>query len=169
MTEQSGPAPAAGKLVVRLRFSPLLREVLLDVVGRALVAHAAVPEGYAAPAAADGEPADPDLQAAWAEGLREREEYDTLALLDLAKNPLFGRSDLPVAPVVAEALARASVRVRLHLRETILRDLNAAETQGEAEVFHLPPAEQQGYACYRLLAHLESDLLIQLEPGLADA
>jgi hypothetical protein len=156
-------------LVVRLRFSPSLREVLMEVVARAYAARAAGPDERAALAPTVGEAPDADLQAAWAEGLREREEYDTLALLDLLKNPHFGQSDLFVASPAAEALARASVRARLHLRETILRDLNAAEAQGDVDVFDLPPAEQQGYACYRLLAYLESDLLIQLEPGLAQA
>lgn len=165
MPEQSGPVPSPGVLRVRLRFSPLLRGVLLDLIQRVDNARAAAPEEITPPSGLPDEPPDPDLQAAWADSLRERAGFDTDALQALAANPQFGQADLPVAPPAAEALARASVQVRLHLRETLLRDLTTPEAQGEIDVFRLPPAEQQGYACFRLLAHLEEDLIQQLDPG----
>ncbi len=63
---------------------------------------------------------------------------------------------------------RASVRVRLHLRETLLRDFKTIEeSEGHLDIYRLPPAEQQGYACFRMLGYLEEDLLYQLDPGLA--
>ncbi len=169
MPEEPGPPLPAETLCVRLRFTPSLREVLIDIVGRVHAAQAAAPEAHLAPRGNPAESPDPDLQAAWAEGLREREEYDTRGLLALVMNPQFGLADIPLPPAAAEAVARASVRVRLYVRETLLRDLNADEVDGELDVFRLPPAEQQGYACFRLLAHLEEDLILQLDPGAAKA
>lgn len=165
MPDQPAPS-AAGRPVVRLRFSPPLRELLVAMVGRVHVAAAAAPEERKPPGRHPADLPDPELDAAWAEGLREREESDTHALLGLVMNPNFGVADLPLTPSAAEAIARASVRVRLHLRETLLRDLNSTEVDGELEVLRLPPVEQQGYACFRLLAHLEEDLILQLDPGL---
>jgi len=161
------PSPSAETLCVRLRFTPSLRAVLIDIVGRVHAAQAATPPEHAAPKGKPEELPDPELQAAWAEGLREREEYDTRGLLGLVLNPQFGLADVRVAPAAAEAIARASVRVRLHLRETLLRDLNSTQVDGDLDVFRLPPAEQQGYACFRLLAHLEEDMILQLDSGLA--
>jgi len=169
MPEEPPPNFARDALVVRLRFTPELRELLVAIVGRVHVAHAAAPEEMKPPAPNPAELPDPELQAAWAEGLREREDYDTRALLSLMMNPNFGLADLPLTPGSAEAVARASVRVRLHLRETLLRDLNSEETEGGLDVYRLPPAAQQGYACFRLLAHLEEDLILQLDPGLAQS
>jgi hypothetical protein len=159
------PAPSAAP-VVRLRFSPLLRELLAAMVGRVHVAASAASDELKPTAPQPGDLPDPELDAAWAAGLREREEYDTRALLSLVMNPHFGVADLPLTPSAAEAIARASVRVRLHLRETLLRDLNALEVDGDLDVFRLPAVEQQGYACFRLLAHLEEDLILQLDPEL---
>jgi hypothetical protein len=56
--------------------------------------------------------------------------------------------------------------VRLHLRETLLRNLHTNEIEGPLDIFRLPAVEQQGYACYRLLAMLEEDLVYQLDPDL---
>jgi len=169
MPEEPGPLKPKVTPCVRLRFSPLLREVLVDIVERVHAAELAASDKQSALPQVPGELPDPDLQTAWAEGLREREEYDTRALLALVTNPQFGKADMLATPSAAEALARASVRVRLYLRETILRDLNSAEVDGDFDVFRLPPAEQQGYACFRLLAHLEEDLILQLDPGAAKA
>jgi hypothetical protein len=166
MPEESAPS-APGRPLARLRFSLPLRELLVAMVGRV---HTAAAEATDEPPPSGPNPAhspDPDLDAAWAEGLREREEYDNHALLALVMNPKFGLADLPLTPAAAEAIARASVRVRLHLRETLLRDLNAVEVDGDVDVFRLPAVEQQGYACFRLLAHLEEDLIHQLDPGIA--
>jgi hypothetical protein len=163
MPEESAP-PAAP--AVRLRFSPQLRELLAAMIGR-VHASAAAPDEPPPAAPNPANVPDPELDAAWAEGLREREEHDTRALLSLVMNPNFGVTHLPLTPSTAEAIARASVRVRLHLRETLLRDLNSLEVDGEVDVFRLAPPEQQGYACFRLLAHLEEDLIVQLDPGLS--
>jgi hypothetical protein len=152
---------------VRLRFSPSLREALADIVGRVHSARATGPDEQSAPAPIPDELPDPELQAAWAEGLREREEYDTRALLDLMMNPQFGLADLAVTPATAEALARASAHARLYLRETLLRDLNSTQVDGDLDIFHLSPIEQQGYACFRLLAYFETDLILQLDSGAA--
>lgn len=153
--------------MVRLRFSPELRELLVAIVGRVHAARAAAPEELKPPALNHAVIPDPELSAAWAEGLRERENYDTDAFLGLVVNPQFGGADLPVTSSAAEAIARGSVRIRLYLRETLLRDLDTEEIDGDVDIYRLPPAEQQGYACFRLLAHLEEDLILQLDPGLA--
>ena len=161
------PAPSTpGRPIVRLRFSAPLRELLVAMIGRVHTAATAASDDRKPPGKNPADAPDPELDAAWAEGLREREEYDTHALLSLVMNPNFGVTNLPLTPAAAEAIARASVRVRLHLRETLLRDLNSTEVDGEVEVLRLPPVEQQGYACFRLLAHLEEDLILQLDPGL---
>lgn len=152
---------------MRLRFTPSLRAVLIDIIGRVHAAQAAAPDEHTLPKGHPAELPDPELQAAWAEGLREREEYDTRGLLAIVMSPQFGQADILLAPSAAEALARASVRVRLHLRETLLQDLNSTEVDGDLDIFQLPPAAQQGYACFRLLAHLEEDLILQLDSGLA--
>jgi hypothetical protein len=165
MPEETAPS-AAGRPTTRLRFSPQLRELLAAMIGRVDAAAIAAPNEAQRPGIKPADLPDPDLDAAWAEGLREREEYDTRALLGLVMNSNFGAADLPLTPAAAEAIARASVRVRLHLRETLLRDLNSLEVDGDLDVFRLPPPEQQGYACFRLLAHLEEDLIVQLDPGL---
>jgi len=166
MPEQPAPSDP-GRPVARLRFSPPLRELLSAIVTRVHTAAVETPDAPPPPGAHPAQLPDPDLDAAWAEGLREREEFDNHALLALVVNPKFGLADLPLTPPAAEAIARASVRVRLHLRQTLLRDLNSVELDGDLDVFRLPPIEQQGYACFRLLAHLEEDLIHQLDPGLA--
>jgi hypothetical protein len=163
----SEPRLPPGKISARLRFTPTLRELLATIVGHVHAAQAAAPDEFPAPTPDPAAPPDPDLQAAWAEGLRERVDHDTKALSDLVTDPRFGLADLPLSPSAAEAVARACTHVRLHLRETLLRDLTAAESEGSVDVFGLRPAEQQGYACFRLLAHLEEDLLLQLDPDLA--
>ncbi len=167
MSDDSTPFPSRPALRVRLRFSPALRELLVTITGRVHAAQAAASESGNLPAPQSTDLPDPEWQAVWSEGLRERENYDTRALLALISNPQFGTADLMLAPPAAEAVARGSVRVRLHLRETLLRDLDTEEIDGDLDVYRLPPAEQQGYACFRLLAHLEEALILQLDPGLA--
>jgi hypothetical protein len=90
-------------------------------------------------------------------------------LAKLLARPDFGVADIFLEPAPAEAVIRGSVQVRLHLHETLLRDLSAGELDGGLEFFSLTPVEQQGYACYRLLIHLEENLLRQIDPGLAGA
>ena len=110
------------------------------MIGRVDAAAIAAPNEPQPPGIKPADLPDPDLDAAWAEGLREREEYDTRALLGLVMNSNFGVADLPLTPAAAEAIARASVRVRLHLRETLLRDLNSLEVDGDLDVFRLAAA-----------------------------
>lgn len=162
MSNSSAAQPSPGSLFARLRFSPQLRELLYMMVQRVHAAHATVPEERSVPAG----PPDPELQVAWAEGLRERDENDTRALMALVINGRFGMADVPLSVSTAEAVARASVRVRLYLRETVLRNLSSEQVNGDLDIYSLPPAEQQGYASFRLLAHLEEDLILQLDPGL---
>ncbi|HTB63485.1 MAG TPA: hypothetical protein VK737_07840 [Opitutales bacterium] len=160
------PAPA---LAARLRISPKLRELLVAVVTRVQVATAAAPDHAAPPTANPADLPDPELDAAWAAGLRECEENDALTLLGLMTDANFGTANVPLTPVGAEAIARASVRVRLCLRETALREMNSADVEGGIDVYRLPPGEQQSYICFRLLAELEEDLILQLDPGLANS
>jgi hypothetical protein len=143
-----------------------VRELLVRVVQQVNSAHAAAPNFPGPPPPQPGEPADAELQSAWIESLRESDAGDTLALVELFTHANFGAGDIALSPAAAEAVIRACARVRLHLRDTVLRELTADEAEGAADPFGLSPAEQQGYACFRLLAYLEAELLIQLDPGL---
>jgi hypothetical protein len=163
MSEDPVPYFARDAIVARLRFSPVLREILAGIVQRIHAAPSTTPSAPVTDAAAAP---DPDWQATWGDSLRERSDLDTTALDALVGDARFGAADLPLTPSAAEAILRASVRVRLHLRETILSDLNTAQIEGQLDPRRLPAAEQHGYACYRLLAWLEEDLLQQLDPGL---
>jgi len=154
-----------GVLAARIRFSPQVREVLVAIIKRVQTAKATAPEDFAVPQGPTEVP-DTDLHAAWAEGLRERFAQDNQVLFDLINHEQFGRADLPLTPVAAEAVMRACTSVRLYLRETLLRKLTQAEAERGEHIFRLPPAEQQGYACFRLLGYLEEDLLYQIDPGL---
>jgi hypothetical protein len=155
-----GPVPVR----LRLRLSPSLRELLTRVIDRVHAAMAAAPGNSVTPKVA-GE-SDAELDHAWEQGLRESEAGDAAALLHLLQAEGFGLGDLALDAGQAEAVMRSSVHVRLHLRDTLLRDLNTAELEGELDFFRLPLAEQQGFACYRLLLAIEQDLLLQLDPGL---
>jgi len=153
-------------LRVRLRLSPQFRGLLIAVVERthtAMTHSPAVPQGLTG----DETKPDADLLTAWVEGLQEGNAGDTSVLMKLVRHPEFGEKDLPLSADDAEAVARAGVRVRLYLRETVLRDLSSAKLEGGTFFYGLPPAEQQTFACYRLLGHLEEDLLLQLDPSLA--
>ncbi len=163
MAEDPPPYFAKDTILARLRFSPGLRELLASIVQRVHAAPFTIPPAPVMDASA---PHDPDWQTAWGDSLRERTDLDTTALDALVGDARFGAADLPLTPVAAEAIMRASVRVRLHLRDTILRDLKTDQVEGRLDIFRLPAAEQQGYLCYRLLAWLEEDLLHQLDPGL---
>jgi len=163
MSEDPAPYFARDAILVRLRFSPVLRELLAGIVQRVHATPFSLP---AAPVMdASAEP-DADWQAAWSDSLRGRANFDTTALDALVGDVRFGAADLPLTPTAAEAIMRACVRVRLHLRETILRDLKTEEIEGPLDIFRLPAAEQRGYACYRLFAMLEEDLVHQLDPDL---
>jgi hypothetical protein len=163
MSEDRAANFSGKAILARVRFSPALRELLASIVQRIHAAPFTLPD---APVTNASAPHDPDWQAAWGDSLRERTDLDTTALDALIGDARFGATDLPLTPVAAEAIMRASVRVRLHLRETVLRDLKTDQIEGHLDIFRLPAAEQQAYACYRLLAWLEEDLLHQLDPGL---
>jgi hypothetical protein len=163
MSEDGASYFARDAIVARLRFSPALRELLAAMVQRVHAKPIGLPDAPVTDASAEP---DPDWQAAWGDSLRERTELDTTALDALIGDARFGVADLPLTPVAAEAILRGSVRVRLYLRDTVLRNLKTDEIEGHLDVFRLPVAEQQGYACYRLLAWLEEDLLHQLDPDL---
>ncbi len=160
-----GPSPSAG-LRVRARLSPPFRELLRAVVQRVQVAAATLPETPVSSGMED-KFADPELLAALTEELRAGAAEEAGELARLLARPTFGMADIIVEPATAEAVIRGSVQVRLHLHETLLRDLSAEELDGRQEFFRLSPVEQHGYACYRLLIHLEESLLQQLDPGLA--
>ncbi len=136
----------------------------MRVIDRVHVAMAAAPGEPSTPAVIGEQ--DTELDHAWEQGLRECETGDAAELLGLLKADGFGLGDLALDAARAEAIMRSSVHVRLHLRDTLLRDLNTAELEGELDFFRLPQAEQQGFACYRLLLAIEQDLLLQLDPGL---
>jgi hypothetical protein len=155
-----------GSIRVRLRLSPPVRELLRGLVER--VQSAAEAPGSSVDRGFAQSLPDPELLAALRASLRASGEQDAEALLAVLKAPGFGTSDLPLELDAAEAVMRESVRVRLHLHETVLRDLSVEELGGGLRFFRLPLSEQQGYACYRLLAHLEEDLLQQLDPRLAE-
>jgi len=161
-----GPSPSGG-LRVRARLSPPFRELLRAVVQRVQTAAATPPEPSEAPGMAD-KFIDPELLAALTEELREGAAVEAGELAKLLARPDFGAADIFIEPALAEAVIRGSVQVRLHLHETLLRDLSAGELDGGLEFFSLTPVEQQGYACYRLLIHLEENLLRQIDPGLVD-
>jgi hypothetical protein len=166
MAEETAPLFPVPALAARLRISPKLRDLLVAMVTRVQVA---VAENPHPPTPNPSDLPDPELQLAWAEGLREREEHDSHTLLGLMMNPHFGLENVPLTPAGAEAIARASVRVRLYLRETALRNMNSADVERGIDIYRLPAAEQQSYICFRLLAELEQDLILQLDPGLANA
>jgi hypothetical protein len=163
MSEKSAANSSENTILARLRFSPALRGLLASIIQRVHTAPITLPVAPVTDVSAEP---DPDWQAAWGDSLRERTDLDTTALDALVGDVRFGAADLPLTPVAAEAILRASVRVRLHLRDTLLRELKTDEVEGHLDIFRLPAAEQQGYACYRLLAWLEEDLLHQLDPGL---
>jgi len=163
MSEDPAPYFSKDCILARLRFSPPLRELLASIIQRVHAAPFTLPTAPVTDASAEP---DPDWQAAWGDSLRERTDLDTTALDALVGDVRFGAADLPLTPVAAEAIMRASVRVRLHLRDTVLRDLKTDQIEGHLDIYRLPAAEQQGYLCYRLLAWLEEDLLHQLDPGL---
>ena len=161
MSEGGGESPPPGDIRVRARLSPPFRELLRAVVQRVQAAAATLPE----PGAAD-KFIDPELLAALTEELRVGAAAEAGELSKLLARPDFGVADIPLEPAEAEAVMRGSVQVRLHLHDTLLRDLSAGELDGGLEFFSLTPVEQQGYACYRLLIHLEENLLRQVDPGL---
>jgi hypothetical protein len=163
MSEDPAPYFARDAVLARLRFSPVLRELLVGIIQRIHAAPFRLPDAPVPDASAEP---DPDWQAAWGDSLRERTDLDTTALDALVGDARFGAADLPLTPTAAEGVMRACVRVRLHLRETLLRDLKTEEIEGPLDIFRLPAAEQRGYACYRLLAMLEDDLVHQLDPDL---
>jgi len=163
MSEKSESPFGKDSILARLRFSPALRELLASIVQRVHAKPLGLPDAPVTDAAAEP---DPDWQAAWGDSLRERTDLDTTALDALVGDARFGAADLPLTATAAEAILRGSVRVRLYLRDTVLHSLKTEEIEGHLDVFRLPPAEQQGYACYRILAWLEEDLLHQLNPDL---
>jgi hypothetical protein len=168
MSESGGglPLQPGGPVRVRLRLSASFRDLLRAIVQRVQTAVTATPDP--APALAPGgQTPDPELLAALNEELKTGGALDAEALATLLARPNFGSADLPLETAAAEAAMRASVQVRLRLHATILRGLSAHDLSGGLEIFRLTPAEQQAYACYRLLAHLEEDLLRQIDPGLA--
>ena len=161
MSEDPAPYPARDSVLARLRFSPVLRELLANIVHRVHAAPFTFPNAPVVDSTADH---DHDWHAAWRDSLRERSDLDTTALDALVGDARFGVSNLPLTPAAAESIMRACVRVRLHLRDTILRDLKSEEVDGTLDIFRRTATEQQGYACYRLLAMLEEDLVYQLDP-----
>jgi len=163
MSEDLAPSFAGDTVLVRLRFSPVLRELLASIVHRVHAAPFTLPNAPVVDASAEQ---DADWHTAWRDSLRERSDLDTTALDALVGDARFGVANLPLTPVAAEAIMRACARVRLHLRDTILRDLRSEEVYGTLDIYRRTVAEQQGYACYRLLAMLEEDLVYQLDPGL---
>jgi hypothetical protein len=163
MSEGGGEPPPPGGIRVRARLSPPFRELLRAVVQRVQAAAATPPE----PPGVTEKLIDPELLAALTEELRSGAAVEAGELAKLLARPDFGVADIFLEPAPAEAVIRGSVQVRLHLHETLLRDLSAGELDGGLEFFSLTPVEQQGYACYRLLIHLEENLLRQIDPGLA--
>ncbi|MGA2052608.1 MAG: hypothetical protein ABSH19_04780 [Opitutales bacterium] len=159
--------PGGGQVCVRLRLSAPFRELLRAIVQRVQTAVTEAPDP-APKLGAGNQAADPELLAALSEELQTGGALDARALADLLARPNFGTGDLPLEPATAEAVIRASVQVRLRLHAAILHRLSASDLGGGLEIFRLNPAEQQAYACYRLLAHLEEDLLHQIDPRLMD-
>jgi hypothetical protein len=159
------PPGADGTVLVRLRLSPPVRALVQGLIERV---HAAldVRRQHPLDEVPGAMPVDEDLLAPWLEGLREGTTHDTRALLALLSRKGFGAEDIPLPAEEAEGVMRACVRVRLHLADTLLRDLKLAEVTGAKQIMRLSLAEQHGYACYRLLVHLEHDLLLQLDPSL---
>jgi hypothetical protein len=136
----------------RLRLTPPFRDLLRAVVQRAQGAVAADPK--LAQGLGFVEKTDPELLAALELELREGGAEEA--------RPEFGSAEILLEVEEAEAAIRGSVQVRLRLHETVLQQRSSEELEDARQFFKLSPIEQQGYACYRILAHLEEDLLAQL-------
>jgi hypothetical protein len=158
MSEADG---GPGRVRARLRLTPPFRDLLRSIVEQVQEAVAQNPDDPGGPSVF--ELPDRELQAALAHEREEAGATDAAALAKLLARPEFGTKEITLGPEEAEAVMRAMVQVRLRLHETLLQEWSPGELDGEVEVFRLSPGEQQGYACYRILAHLTDDLLGQMD------
>jgi len=112
---------------------------------------------------------DPDLAAAWREGLLEALREDCAHLLSIIENHDFGQGVIAIDDQQADATLRACSAIRLKIQQTFLQDIpsEALET-GEIDFYALKPDTQKVFACYVFLASWQEMLLAEMYPHIAE-
>ncbi len=135
---------------------------IVDTVSRSLKRRPAV-------ALRLGEDADEDLREAWMQGLLESLQTDLDALNDLFMELGAGGGLLNVSEEQAEKMLRSASALRLRLRESCFKGLSedALET-GKVDFHQFSPEDQRVYGVYLFLAHLQEQLIAELDQSASD-
>lgn len=141
------------------KMSPFFVDTLVEVIKRvttSLEHHVVIPM--------DGIDEDPDLAAAWREGLLESLREDCIDLVSLVSADRFGEGVVSIEEDKAESTLRACSAVRLKIQQTFLQDEISDEAleSGQIDFHALQPDTQKVFACYIFLGNLQEMLLAEM-------
>lgn len=147
---------------INIRMNPFLAEAMVEMVEQVLQAQ--LPDRVDETA---NPMEDPDLRSLWMQGLSEEEDRDAAQLLYLLRHRKFGRRAIELEDDAAECVLRACSAVRLRILDLYLSEVPSEQLEvGLINQESLQPEQQRSYACYLLLATLQSLIINQLYPDL---
>lgn len=112
---------------------------------------------------------DPDLAAAWTDGLSNDLKMDMEELASFVRDPNFGEGPQLLTDSSAEGILRASAAFRSKLQDKFLKKFGEdALTEHSTTKPEMTLLEKQAYLCYIFLGIVQGTLLQVMDPSLGE-